>query len=243
MQLLVLVGRRLRRRRIELDLTQAVLVREAGVSPRFLVQLEKGVGNISVSRLADVCAALEISLSDLFAGLGPGGPPRVALVGLRGAGKSTVGRALAARRGWRFVELDREVETLAGMRLGELFELRGEAGYRQLETRAVTALLGAEHPFVVATGGSIVTRGETWRQLRAHTRTAWLQAPPESHLERVRAQGDLRPMRGRPDPLGELRAILAERAPLYGEADVALDTEALGPQGTVDALCDWLDGR
>ena len=243
MHLLVLVGARLRARRLERDLTQAKLAREAGVSPRFLVQLEKGTGNISVSRLADVCAALEISLSDLFAGLGPGGPSRVALVGLRGAGKSTVGRALAEARGWRFVELDGAVEELAGMRLGELFELRGDEGYKQMEARAFDALVASEGPFVVATGGSIVTRPETWRQVRAHTRTAWLQAPPESHLERVRAQGDLRPMRGRPDALGELRAILADRAPLYGEADVSINTDTFGPQGTVEALMAWLDGR
>ncbi|HCH66559.1 MAG TPA: transcriptional regulator, partial [Deltaproteobacteria bacterium] len=127
--LLVLIGRRLRRRRLAVDMTQAVLAREAGVSPRFLVQLEKGVGNISVARLADVCTALGLSLSDLFAGLGPGGPQRLALVGLRGAGKSTVGRALAARLDWQFFELDREVEALAGMRIGELFELRGESAY------------------------------------------------------------------------------------------------------------------
>ncbi len=243
MQLLAQVGARLRKRRLDLDLTQASLARAAGVSPRFLVQLEKGTGNISVARLADVCAALELPLATLFAGLGPSGLRRVALVGLRGAGKSTVGRALAARRGWRFVELDREVEALAGMRMGELFELRGERGYEQLEAQAFQQLLASDSPVVVATGGSIVTRTETWREVRAHARTAWLQAPPEVHLERVRAQGDLRPMRGRPDPLAELRTILAERAPLYGEADIALDTEALGPEGTVESLADWLDGR
>ena len=243
MQLLVLVGSRLRRRRLQLDMTQAALAQAAGVSPRFLVQLEKGTGNISVARLADVCAALQLPLSELFTGLGPGGPDRVALVGLRGAGKSTVGRALASARGWRFVELDREVEALAGMRLGALFELRGDEGYRLFEARAFEALLSSDHPFVVATGGSIVTRSETWRMVRAHTRTAWLEAPPEAHLDRVRAQGDLRPMQGRPDALGELRAILAERAPLYGEADVALDTEDLGVDGTVETLTAWLDGR
>jgi len=243
MQLLVLVGARLRRRRLALQMTQARLARAAGVSPRFLVQLEKGTGNISVARLADVCAALGIALSDLFAGLGPGGPDLVALVGLRGAGKSTVGRALAAERDCRFVELDREVERLSGMRMGELFELRGDSGYRQFEAQAYERVLAAGGPCVVAAGGSLVTRPETWHRVRATARTAWLQAPPEAHLERVRAQGDLRPMRGRPDALGELRAILAERAPLYGEADVALDTEALGPEGTVAALSAWLDGR
>lgn len=243
MQLLVLVGARLRRRRLDLDMTQASLARAAGVSPRFLVQLEKGTGNISVARLADVCAALDLPLTDLFAGLGPGGPALVALVGLRGAGKSTIGRALAGRLACRFVELDREVEALAGMGLGELFELRGEVGYRQLEAQAFDAVVAEKGPCVVATGGSIVTRPETWRRVRTLARTAWLQAPPEAHLERVRAQGDLRPMQGRPDALGELRAILAERAPLYAEADITLDTERLGLDQTVAALQGWLSGR
>ena len=243
MQLLVLIGARLRRRRLSLGLTQARLARTAGVSPRFLVQLEKGDGNISVARLADVCAALDISMSALFAGLGPGGPALVALVGLRGAGKSTIGKALAEARGCPFIELDRQIERQAGMRIGELFELRGEGAYRQLEADVLEGIIADSKPCVVATGGGLVTHAETWRHLRQHARTAWLTAPPEVHLARVRAQGDLRPMRGRPNALGELRDILDERAPLYGEADISLDTEALGVAGTVEALGRWLDGR
>ena len=243
MQLLILIGARLRRRRLQLGFTQARLARAAGVSPRFLVQLEKGEGNISVARLADVCAALEMSMSSLFSGLGPGGPSLVALVGLRGSGKSTIGLALAASRDCPFVELDREIEGQAGMRIGELFELRGEATYRQLEADVLKGIITKARPCVVATGGGIVTHAETWLHLRQHARTAWLKAPPEVHLARVRAQGDLRPMRGRPNALGELRDILDERAPLYGEADIALDTEELGIEGSVDALGRWLDGR
>lgn len=224
-----------------MGLTQAELASRASVSPRFLGQLEKGEGNISVQRLVDICGALDLSLSRLFEGIGPGRPRLLALVGLRGAGKSSVGVALASQLGVRFVELDRRVELLAGMSLGELFELRGEAHYRELEDQALDELLAEGMPTVVATGGSIVTAPDTWRRLREVARTVWLEASPAAHLERVQAQGDLRPMRGRENALGELRAILAERAPLYNLAEVSLDTDSLGIEGTVGAVVHWLD--
>ena len=230
------IGSRLRARRTALGLTQADLARIAGVSPRFLVQLEGGSGNISVSRLAEVCHALDIRLDELFVGLGPGGPAKVALVGLRGAGKSTVGAALAQRLGADFVELDAEVEAEAGMSLGEIFELRGEGEYRSLELAVLNRVLSKPGAAVIAAGGSIVNSTESWRRLRDGARTIWLQASPDAHLERVRAQGDLRPMRGWADPLAVLEQILAERAALYGQADLALDTGALGVDGVVDAI-------
>ncbi|MCB9780009.1 MAG: helix-turn-helix domain-containing protein [Alphaproteobacteria bacterium] len=241
--LLVDIGARLRSRRKSLGLTQSELAERAGVSPRFLVQLESGRGNISVQRLAEVCTVLALPLSELFAGLGPAAPVRLALVGLRGAGKSTVGAAVADSLGVPFVELDRRVEDTAGMTLGEVFELGGEARYRALEREALDALLAGGGPFVLAAGGSLVTAAETWAHLRGAARTAWLQARPASHLERVRAQGDLRPMRGRPDALGELRDILAERAPLYALADLHLDTDLLGVGGSVARLVDACGGR
>jgi XRE family aerobic/anaerobic benzoate catabolism transcriptional regulator len=235
------IGERIRGRRKEMGWTQAELSGRAQVSPRFLGQLEKGEGNISVQRLVDICGALDLSLSRLFEGIGPGRPRLLALVGLRGAGKSSVGVALADQLGVRFVELDARVEQLAGMSLGELFELRGEAHYRELEDQALDGLLAEGIPTVVATGGSIVTAPETWRRLREVARTVWLEASPAAHLSRVQAQGDLRPMRGRDNALGELRAILAERAPLYNQAEVCLDTDRLGIDGTVGAVVDWLD--
>ncbi len=236
--LLSQIGSRLRARRQSWELTQAELARRAGVSPRFLVQLEKGDGNISVGRLADVCEARELPLADLFRGIGPGRPTKIALVGLRGAGKSTVGDRLAQELGVQFVELDERVEAEAGMTLGEIFELRGEAHYRTLEREVLERILREPGPMVIAAGGSIVTAGETWRRLQEGARTVWLKASPESHLERVRAQGDLRPMQGRPNAHQELEAILDERAELYAEADVRLDTDGLGVRGVVDALSD-----
>ena len=230
------VGARLRGRRLEWGLTQAELARRAGVSPRFLLQLEKGQGNISVIRLADVCDALDLSLSALFQGIGPGRPKKIALVGLRGAGKSTVGLKLAETLHTEFVELDRLVEQEAGMSLGEIFELRGEAHFRTLERKVLERVLRSPDRAVIAAGGSIVTAPDTWKRLQEGARTVWLQASPASHLERVRAQGDLRPMRGRPNAQKELEAILLERSNLYAQADVHLDTDGLGVHGVVDAL-------
>ena len=236
--LLSQIGARLRARRTDWDLTQAELAKRAGVSPRFLVQLEKGEGNISVGRLAEVCEALELPLAELFRGIGPGRPKKIALVGLRGAGKSTVGAQLSATLGAEFIELDALIEQEAGMSLRELFELRGEAHYRTLEREVLERVLRTPEAVVIAAGGSIVTAVETWRRLQEGARTVWLKASPASHLERVRAQGDLRPMEGRPNALAELEAILDERAGLYAEADVHVDTDALGIDGVVEALSD-----
>jgi len=234
--LLEQIGSRLRARRVDGNLTQAELALSAGVSPRFLVQLEKGKGNISVGRLADVCEALSLPMSELFRGIGPGRPQKIALVGLRGAGKSTVGARLAEAIGSTFIELDSLVEEEAGMTLSEIFELRGEAHYRALERRAVERVLREPGRAVIAAGGSIVTASDTWRRLQGRVLTVWLQASPASHLERVRAQGDLRPMQGRPNAKAELESILEERADLYAEADVHLDTDGLGIDGVIKAL-------
>lgn len=236
--LLIALGARLRSRRVSLGLTQAVVAEVTGISVRYLVQAEQGEANLSVARLHELCLALDLSLEELFRGLGPAGVDhqKIALVGLRGAGKTTVGARLAAQLGAPFVELDREVEAAAGMSLAEIFELRGEAEYRALEFAALEAALARPGPAVLATGGSLVKAPDTWARLRAHALTVWLRATPASHLHRVQAQGDLRPMYGRPDALRELEAILAERAPLYAQADLVLDTDALGVEGAVAAL-------
>jgi XRE family transcriptional regulator, aerobic/anaerobic benzoate catabolism transcriptional regulator len=223
--ILPLLGQRLRARRLELGLTQAELAAKAQVSPRFLVQIEGGTGNVSVQRLSEVCAALALPMDALFRALGPASVRKVALVGLRGAGKSSVGAAVAAHLGVPFVELDARVEEEAGMSLGELFELRGEARYREIEARVLDAVLDAPEPVVLAAGGSIVTAPRSWERLRAGALTVWLRARPEEHLLRVQRQGDLRPMAGRPDALGELRRILEEREGLYGQAARVVETD------------------
>ena len=122
------------------------------------------------------------------------------------------------------------------MSLGEIFELHGEDAYRALERAVLERGLEQPGPMVIAAGGSIVKSPESWRLLREGARTVWLQASPAAHLARVRAQGDLRPRQGSADPRAVLETILAERAALYGQADLALDTDALGVAGVVDAI-------
>lgn len=238
--LLQTIGQRLRSKRQDVGLTQAHLAAQAGVSVRFLVQLENGRGNISINRLANVCAALDLSLESLFRGLGPGGPDKLTLVGLRGAGKSSVGAALAQAANRPFIELDDRIAETSGLSLAAIFEVGGSALYRELEARVIEKTLADPAPCVLAAGGSVVTSPDSWRLLRERTRTVWLKASPQSHLRRVINQGDLRPIKGRPDALNELTEILNRRAPLYAMADLSLDTEALGIEGVVDRLVEYL---
>lgn len=160
----------------------------------------------------------------LGARFGTGRPLRVALLGLRGAGKSTVGRRLARALGVPFFELDALIEAAAGLPLAQIFELQGEAYYRRLERVTLEKFL-EEHPAaVLATGGGVVTEPETYALLRRGCTTVWLRADPELHWRRVVQQGDRRPMQNNPAAMQELRALLAARTPLYAQAHVTLDT-------------------
>lgn len=149
---------------------------------------------------------------------------RIALVGLRGAGKSTLGARLARERGVPFIELDREIEREAGTSLSEIFLLYGQAGYRRYERRALEQVLDANERCVIATGGSIVSEPGTYDLLLATCFTVWLKAAPEEHMARVVAQGDMRPMAGSEEAMDDLRRILDNRAMLYAQADVTIDT-------------------
>ena len=155
---------------------------------------------------------------------------RIALVGLRGAGKSTLGRALAEREGLPFIELNRSVEALAGCTLPEIHSLYGPAAYRRHERQALEEAI-AEHPrAVIATPGGIVSDPATFNLLLAHCYTVWVRATPEEHMSRVLAQGDTRPMsgnRGNAEAMNDLRRILDSRAAFYSKADAAFDTSGL----------------
>jgi len=150
---------------------------------------------------------------------------RVALIGLRGAGKSTLGAKLAKSLSAPFVELDREIEREAGTSLSEIFLLYGQAGYRRYERRCLERILEKNERAVIATGGSIVSEPGTYELLLASCFTVWLKAAPEEHMARVIAQGDTRPMAGNDQAMEDLRRILEGRAMLYGQADVTVDTE------------------
>jgi XRE family transcriptional regulator, aerobic/anaerobic benzoate catabolism transcriptional regulator len=222
------VGAAVRSHRERLGWSRRELAAHSGLSERFLAQLETGDGNISLRRFADVAHALGTSPSVL---LGPADAPAdgrpIALLGVRGAGKSSVGAALAKRLGVAFVELDQRIEQTAGLPLAELFALHGEAYYRRIEREVLTQLLAAPSPMVLATGGSIVSDPTNYALLRARCRTVWLSARPEDHWNRVVAQGDQRPMAENPHAFAELRALLAARDKLYARADHTIDTSGL----------------
>jgi len=154
----------------------------------------------------------------------PGRETRVALVGLRGAGKSSLGRMLAEARQVPFYELGREVERVAKAALREIFARHGQTGFRRLEYDALEQLLEGAGAFVIAAGGGIVSTPAAYTMLLRSCRTIWVRAAPEEHMERVLAQGDLRPMRDSRTAMDDLRAILSAREPLYARADLVLDT-------------------
>ena len=149
---------------------------------------------------------------------------RIALVGLRGGGKSTLGRLLAAELGCPFIELGREIEQASGMALGELFEMFGQPTFRRMERDALERVLAENERFVLATGGGLVTEPGTYELLLASCFTVWVRAAPADHMSRVMAQGDFRPMAGHTRAMDDLVAILESREPLYAKADVTLET-------------------
>lgn len=231
--LLRALGSEVRRRRLGAKLTLKALAESAHVSQRFLVQLEQGEGNISVGRLTDIAIALGTTASALLEAAEknetwPQDEARVvALLGLRGAGKSTVGPRLAKRLDAPFVELDALVAREAGMSLSTIFELHGEQYFRNVEREALKKFLDSHERAVIATSGSIVTAKETYALLQRRTSTVWLKARAADHWSRVVAQGDGRPMKDRANAMSELKALLKSRTPLYAQADVTIDTSTL----------------
>jgi XRE family aerobic/anaerobic benzoate catabolism transcriptional regulator len=232
---LSLLGDRVRAWRNEQGVTRKALSAASGVSERYLAQLEAGEGNISVLLLRKVARALGVPVESLVRE-GERQHKPIALLGLRGAGKSTLGEKLAQALDVPFVELDREVEKEAGAELGEVFAMYGQEGFRRFERRALERVLGQHDRAVIATGGSLVTDGGTYKLLRERSLCVWLKASPEEHMARVVAQGDMRPFKGSSAALDEIRQLLADRDRLYGRADLVLDTSGKTVRSSLSQL-------
>lgn len=265
-------GERIRAERARRGMSRKLLASHAGISERYIAQIESGKGNISILLLRHVAAALGLPLSQLVEGesisaemklihqflerlspdqlkeahasiaamftASPGAlrSHRIALIGLRGAGKSTLGAGLARSRGVPFFELDREIERISGAAVGVIIELYGQQAYRRYEFQALQELLDSHERFVVATGGSIVSEAATYELLLRHCLTVWIRATPEEHMSRVVAQGDTRPMAGIERAMDDLRRILDERTPLYARADLEVDTSGKSEADTLKEL-------
>jgi XRE family transcriptional regulator, aerobic/anaerobic benzoate catabolism transcriptional regulator len=162
----------------------------------------------------------------------------IALIGLRGAGKSTLGKILAKKIGWNFVELNKEIERQNGLSVAEIIALYGQEGFRRMEQTALTQLLARKEPMVLATGGGIVSEPLTFDLILSSFYTIWLKAEPEEHMARVRGQGDLRPMADDRSAMAELRNILLSREPLYVRASAVVDTAGLSVDAAAARLVD-----
>jgi XRE family aerobic/anaerobic benzoate catabolism transcriptional regulator len=235
------LGHAVRRLRTERGFTLKELAAHAGLSARFLGEVESGEGNISVRNLGLLAHALRSTPAALLAPSKTRQDTRlVALLGLRGAGKSTIGRRLARRLHLPFLELDRQIEEAAGLSVAEIFSLHGEPYYRRLEHAALEQLFAEGRRVVLATGGGIVAAPATFDLLRRNARTVWLRARPEDHWNRVVRQGDRRPMADHPEAMAELRRLLVARGALYARAEHTVDTSRLGVDATVSAVMNRL---
>lgn len=260
------VGDRVRSARSLRRMSRRVLSEISGVSPRYLAQLESGEGNISIGLLFRVAEALGVSMetlvspSDLPAearrmgeafagadmatqervrGLLSGATSkagRVCLIGLRGAGKSTLGAAAAKALDAPFIELNRAIEAAGGMPIGEIMGLYGPEGYRQLEADALDKIVAEQDRAVVAVAGGIVADAQTFDRLLDRFHTVWVKASPEEHMARVRDQGDTRPMDGNPQAMAQLRLILTSREADYARADAVLNTSGQGVEASLAGL-------
>ena len=247
-------------------LTKKDAAAAARISARFWADLEHGRANPSVETLEQIAGALGVDVSALFlrtaagphlealarrvrtldddteaagaldALAGAQGTRAVALLGLRGAGKSAVGQTLARALERPFVEVDRAIEREAGMPLSSIFELHGEAHYRELERRVLEATLDDADAPVLEVSGGVVTDDDTFGLLRRRALTVWLRATPQEHWDRVIAQGDMRPMDGRSRARGELDALYSARAPLYARCELTVDTSGRAVDEVVDML-------
>jgi XRE family aerobic/anaerobic benzoate catabolism transcriptional regulator len=236
------LGERVRALRGEQGLTRKALAQASGISERYLAQLEAGHGNMSVLLLRKVGRAMGVPVDrlvheDEYAPRAR----RIALIGLRGAGKSTLGAKLGQALRVPFVELDREVEKEAGARLGEVFAMYGQDAFRRFEQRALERVLNHHERAVIATGGSLVTAPGTYEMLLDRCLCVWLKTSPEEHMSRVIAQGDMRPFRGgnapgRASALDEIRKLLADRDRLYARADVTVDTSGRTPRQCLEDI-------
>jgi len=230
------LGERVRTWRNGQGMTRKGLAAASGVSERYLAQLEAGRGNISVLLLRRVARAMRVPVEQLVREDDAPRAARIALLGLRGAGKSTLGGKLAQALGVSFVELDREVEKEAGARLGEVFAMYGQDAFHRFERRALERVLHSHERAVIATGGSLVTDPSSYGLLLERCFCVWLKASPQEHMSRVIAQGDMRPFKGRSAALDEIRKLLAERDRLYARAPLTVDTSGKSVRQTLQEL-------
>ena len=207
-----------------------------GEGPEPPVELTHTVEFLRRLSLDDLKLARQLLLHQ-FGGIDPAARHRrIALIGLRGAGKSTLGAALAERLEMPFLELDQLIEQQSGFNLSLIFDFHGQSGFRQFERQSLEDVIQRYPCFVMATGGSLVSEPGTFERLLSSCFTVWVKASPEEHMQRVMAQGDMRPMANNREAMSDLERILAEREVLYSKADTKVDTAGRTIEGSLEML-------
>ncbi|MEC9465990.1 MAG: shikimate kinase, partial [Myxococcota bacterium] len=224
--LLTGIARTVKNHRNRQKLTAGALAEKANLSRRFLAEVERGTANISIVRLNTLARALDLSLAELVLEA-TRQQECIALLGIRGAGKSTIGQALAAELNREFIELDTVIEGQAGFSLTEIFTLHGEDYYRRTEAECLNAILQNKRGAVIALSGGVTGNITAYERILSECLTVWLKAEPEDYMQRVLAQGDHRPMAHRENAMAELRALAAKREPQYQRATLTIDTTSL----------------
>ena len=224
------LGTRIRKLREHRGISRKRCAHESTISERYLAQIEAGECNVSILLLRRLSRTLGVEMPRLLAAddVDPDSARRrrIALIGLRGAGKSTLGAMLADALHVPLIELNREVAREAGLPAGEVIALYGHAAYRRIEQRVFERVAREQAQAVIVAGGGIVNEEAAFDLLLANCYTVWIKAQPEEHMARVLAQGDLRPMAGNARAMDDLKRILAGREPMYRKADVVIDTSA-----------------
>lgn len=269
------VGDSVRACRTSRRMSRRELSERSGVSPRYLVKLEGGDGNISIGLLKKIALALEVPIEQFLIDAEPPDPDsrrimdwyrdadeatrervqqilepdqmrggkaeRACLVGLRGAGKSTLGARIATSFDAPFIELNHEIERHTDMPISEIIALYGQEGYRQLEATTLADIIEKHERAVVAVAGGIVSNEDTYLTLLSRFHTIWIKTSANEHMDRVRAQGDLRPMEGNPQAMNQLQQILNAREVLYAQADHQLDTSGKPVESSLTELSELIN--
>ena len=218
------VGRRIRLGRAKRGMTRRQLAQESGASERYLAQIESGAGNPTILVMRAIADALEMPIAELVPEARGRSSALDRIVGLRGAGKSTLGRKLADKLDCPFVELNRMIEQEYGASLPMLIEMSGLATFRRYERACLERVIADHGRVVIATAGGIVSNPETYALLLRRAHAVWVIAKPEEHMSRVMQQGDFRPMAKNREAMADLVAILEARKADYARAEAKLDT-------------------
>lgn len=267
------LGERVKRFRARRGMSRKDLSVHAGISERYLAQLEGGQANVSVNILWLLAQAMDTAITEMIEAEPEVSHPdlplakkfldqltpeqqseayillrqnfrrglklkrRVALIGLRGAGKTTLGQAVAERFGAPFLRLTSAIEQIAGMEMTEILLSMGQKGYRKLEYTALEDLVDKQPTMVLEAGGSLVSEPRTFELLLQSCFTVWVQASPEEHMRRVMGQGDMRPFAGQQmAAMEDLTTILDARRHLYGRADAMINTSGRAVEDSVEEL-------